>query len=139
MPVFELLQQAADANLEEFIKIAGRNGEKFHALEQRIANIASLFEHPPIELEPRGLAVEKSGAVVRNLSNHIVKVERFAAVRRQLGAATYPKPVYQRGCRLASWRDREGGDLGHFRVEGFSLRCASRCICSLSIHFDLIL
>ena len=33
--VFQLLQQAADPDFEEFVEIAGRDRQEFHALEQR--------------------------------------------------------------------------------------------------------
>ena len=75
--VFELLQQAADPNLEKFVEVAGGNGEKFHPFEQRIAEIVRFFKHTPVELQPRGFAVEKRSAIAESLpdhslSNHIV-------------------------------------------------------------------
>ena len=69
--VFELLQQAADPDLKEFVQVAGRDGQKFHAFEQRIAEVSSLFEHAPIEFQPRGFAVKKGGAIAQSLPNHI--------------------------------------------------------------------
>ncbi len=74
--VFELLQQAADPDLEEFIQIVGGNGEKLHAFEQRVTEISGFFEHAPIKLQPRCFAVKKGRAMAWSLSNHVVKVER---------------------------------------------------------------
>ena len=72
MAVFQLLQQAADPDLEELVEIAGGDGEELHALQQRIAEIRGLFEHAPIKFEPRRFAIQKRGAAVRRLSTHIV-------------------------------------------------------------------
>ena len=69
--VFKLLQQAADPDLKEFVQIAGRNGQKFHAFKQRIAEIPSFFEHPPIKFQPRFFAVQEGGAIAQNLPDHI--------------------------------------------------------------------
>ena len=71
MAVFELLQQAADPDLEEFIKVAGGDREKFDALEQRIADIGGLFENAPIKFQPGSFAVQERSAAVRRWSTHI--------------------------------------------------------------------
>src|SRR5882762_5586685 len=75
--VFELLQQAAYPNLKEFVQIAGGDGEKLHAFEQRIAEIPSFFEHAPVKFQPRFFAVEEGGALTQNLPDHIQST-RFA-------------------------------------------------------------
>src|SRR5713226_4819309 len=72
--VFELLQQSAYPNFKEFVQIAGRDGQKFHAFEQRIAEIPSFFEHAPIKFQPRFFAVEEGGAIAQSLPDHIVKI-----------------------------------------------------------------
>ena len=69
--VFELLQQATDPDLKEFVQVAGRDGQELHAFQQRIAEVSSLFEHAPIEFQPRGFAVKKGGAIAQSLPNHI--------------------------------------------------------------------
>ena len=53
-----LLLQAGHPNLEELVQITTRNTQEPQALEQRIAFILGLFEHAPIELEQRQLAVD---------------------------------------------------------------------------------
>src|ERR1035438_5920074 len=80
--VFELLQQATDPDFEELVQIAGGDSQKFHAFEQWIAEISSLFEHAPIEFQPRCFAVQKGGAAARYSSDHIVWVERFLLFAR---------------------------------------------------------
>src|ERR1700692_527552 len=74
VPVFELLQQAAYPDLKEFVQIAGGYGQKFHAFEQRIAEIPGFFEHARIKFQPRFFAVEEGGAIAQNLPDHIVKI-----------------------------------------------------------------
>ena len=73
--VFELLQQAADPDLKEFVQIAGGDGQKFNAFQQRIAEIPGFFEHAPIKFQPRCFAVQKRGTIAQSLPNHMVKVE----------------------------------------------------------------
>src|ERR1700675_2855431 len=73
--VFKLLQQAAYPDLKEFVQIAGGYGQKFHAFEQRIAEIPGFFEYAPIKFQPRFFAVEEGGAITQSLPDHIVKVE----------------------------------------------------------------
>ena len=53
--VFNLLHQPGHPHFEKFIEIAGADGEKFQPLEQRIAFILRLFQHAPVELQPRKL------------------------------------------------------------------------------------
>ena len=72
--VFQLLQQAAHPDFEEFVQIAGGNRQELDAFEQRIAEISGFFQHAPIKFQPRGFAVEERGAIVQSCSNHIVKV-----------------------------------------------------------------
>ena len=69
--VFELLQQAADTDLKEFVQVAGGDGQKFHAFQQRIAKVSRFFKHAPIEFQPRCFAVQKGGAITWSLSSHI--------------------------------------------------------------------
>ena len=44
--VLDLLLDASDAHLEEFVEIRGHDAEKADALEQRLAGVLSLFEYP---------------------------------------------------------------------------------------------
>ena len=73
MAVFELLQQAAYPDFKEFVQIAGGDGEKFHAFEQRVAEIPGFFEHAPIKLQPRCFAVQEWRAIAQSLPNHICR------------------------------------------------------------------
>src|ERR1700724_2996860 len=91
VPVFKLLQQAAYPDLKEFVQIAGGDGQKFHAFEQRIAEIAGFFEHAPIKFQPRVFAVEESGAITQSLPNHSVKIVKWNFYR----AAGNVKASYQ--------------------------------------------
>jgi hypothetical protein len=72
--VFELLQQAADPDFEKFVQVAGGDGKKLHPFEQRITDIVRFFEHAPVELQPRGFAVEKWSAIAESLPNHIYRI-----------------------------------------------------------------
>jgi hypothetical protein len=72
--IFELLQQAAYPDLKEFVKIAGGDGQKFHAFEQRIAEIPGFFEHAPIKFQPRCFAVQEWGAIAQSLPNHVYRI-----------------------------------------------------------------
>jgi hypothetical protein len=44
---------------EELVEIRAEDGEKLHALEQRHGGILGLFEHPPIELQPRQFTIDE--------------------------------------------------------------------------------
>ena len=57
--VFNALQDAGYADFYEFIEIAGRDGQKLHALEQRVRLVLRLFEHPAIETQPRLIAANE--------------------------------------------------------------------------------
>jgi len=69
--VFELLQQAAYPDLEELVQIAGRDGEKLHSFEQRVAQIPGFFQYAQIEFQPRCFAVQEWGAIAQSLPNHV--------------------------------------------------------------------
>src|SRR5258708_21200751 len=68
--VFELLQQAAYPDLKEFVEITGGDGQKFHAFEQRIAEIPGFFEHAPIKFQPRFFPVEEGSAISQSFPYH---------------------------------------------------------------------
>jgi hypothetical protein len=57
--VFNPLQDAGDANLDELVQIAGRDGQKLHPLEERIGLVLGLLQHAAIEAEPRLVPAEK--------------------------------------------------------------------------------
>jgi len=70
MPVFQLLQQTADPDLEKFIQIAGGDGQKFDPLKQGIAQVFGFFEHAPVKFQPGFFAVQKKGAAAGGHSCH---------------------------------------------------------------------
>ncbi len=49
--VFDLLRQAGDAHHEELVDVRAEDRQEFHALQQRIAAIAGLLQHAPLELQ----------------------------------------------------------------------------------------
>ena len=56
--VLHLLQQPGDSHLNEFIEIAGGDGEELDSFQQRIAFVQSFFEHTPVESQPGLVAIE---------------------------------------------------------------------------------
>ena len=61
----DLLLEAGDAHLEELVQVAGEDGQEPGPLEQRVALVLRLVEHPRVELQPRQLAVD-----VRQAARH---------------------------------------------------------------------
>jgi hypothetical protein len=58
--VFELLEDAGDADLDELIEVAGGDGEELDALEEGIGGVGGFFEDAAIELEPGLVAVDET-------------------------------------------------------------------------------
>jgi hypothetical protein len=54
----DLLLEPADPLHEELVEVAVRDGDELEPLEQRVVVRGGLGEDPPVELEPRQLAVE---------------------------------------------------------------------------------
>ena len=69
--VFNALHQAADADFEELVEVARRDGEKLHPLQKRIARVLRFLEHTPIERQPRGFAVEHQSWIVQGTPDHM--------------------------------------------------------------------
>jgi len=63
--VLDLLQQARHTHHEELVDVGAEDRQKLDALEQRVATVASLFEHAPLELQVAELAIEIKGGVVK--------------------------------------------------------------------------
>ncbi|MNN36124.1 hypothetical protein D3C81_1500040 [compost metagenome] len=61
----DLLLQAGDADLEELVEVAGEDQQEFQALEQRVALVQRLLQHPNVELQLRQLAMNVQAAVVQ--------------------------------------------------------------------------
>ena len=72
VPVLQLLEQATHANLKEFIEIAGGDGKELHSLQDGIVGILGLFQHAPVELQPRLFAVDKASGMIERLSDHMI-------------------------------------------------------------------
>jgi hypothetical protein len=63
--VFRLLQQSGYAHFNEFVEIAGGDGQKLNSLEQRIAFVLSLLQHAPIEGQPGFVAIEIVAGIIQ--------------------------------------------------------------------------
>ena len=53
-----LAPEAGHADLEELVQVGREDREELHPLQQGIARVTRLVEHPRVELDPRQLAVE---------------------------------------------------------------------------------
>ena len=54
----DLLAQAGDPDLEELVEIAREDREELDPLEQRVALVARLVQHPRVEFQPGQLAID---------------------------------------------------------------------------------
>jgi hypothetical protein len=61
--LFQPLQHAGDTDLYELIEIAGRDGEKLHALQKGVGGVGGLFEDALVEEHPALIAIDKAAAV----------------------------------------------------------------------------
>jgi len=57
--VLNTLQDASETDFDEFVQVAGGNGEELDALQQGIGGVFSLFKDTAIELHPRVVASVK--------------------------------------------------------------------------------
>src|SRR6202171_5163501 len=55
----DLLLDAGDANLEEFVEVGAEDGQKFYALDQWLGRVLRFLQDAPIELEPAQLAIDE--------------------------------------------------------------------------------
>ena len=69
-PIFQLLEQASDADLEKLIEVAGGNGQEVHALKQRVCGVGGLFENAPIKFQPRLFTIEEESTMIGWLAGH---------------------------------------------------------------------
>ena len=79
IPVFYLLEKSGDAHFNEFVKIAGGDGQELYSFEQRIAFILGLFEDTPVKGQPGLVAIEIVAWIVQANASHR---RRSPAVRR---------------------------------------------------------
>src|SRR5579864_9110228 len=56
--MLHLLQQPGHAHFHELVEIAGCDGQKLHALENRIRLVTRFFQHSVIELHPGKMPIE---------------------------------------------------------------------------------
>jgi hypothetical protein len=54
----ELLVKARDPDHEELVEVGMKDRQELHALEQRPLGVERFLEDPPVEGEPRDLAIE---------------------------------------------------------------------------------
>jgi len=57
---FHLLNQPRHADFKKLVEVGSDEGEKLQPLEQRVAFVFRLLQHPPIEGEPAELSIEVS-------------------------------------------------------------------------------
>ena len=60
-----LLLQPGDADLEEFVEVAGEDQQELQPLQQRVGLVQRLFQHADVELQLRKLAVDVQAAVIQ--------------------------------------------------------------------------
>ena len=98
----DLLLDRGDANHEELVEIRSVDRDELQALEQRVARVERLFEHPVVELEPRELAADVERGVVERRPAERVR-GRTRSVRSCVGVNGFRRP---RGKTLATmWAD----------------------------------
>ena len=62
--VFDALQKTGNAHFDELIEIVGGDGEKLHALQERIGGIARFFQNAAVKLKPLHMAVQIIARIV---------------------------------------------------------------------------
>ena len=68
--VFDALEKAGDAHLDELVEVVGRNGQELHALKKRIPDVPGFFEDTAVELQPLHMAVEVVARIVEGNAFH---------------------------------------------------------------------
>ena len=58
------VDQAGDADHVEFVEVVGRDRQEAQPLQQRMARVAGLLEHPLVEGEPGQLAIDEASRAV---------------------------------------------------------------------------
>jgi hypothetical protein len=51
--------QGGNPDHEELVQVRAEDGQELHPLEQRHGGVLRLFEHAPVEVQPRQLAIQK--------------------------------------------------------------------------------
>jgi hypothetical protein len=60
-----LLDQSPDADLEELVEVATRDGKELRTFEERAGGVLGEFEHARVEVEPAEVAIDVSMAVAQ--------------------------------------------------------------------------
>ena len=68
--VFNALHQAGLADFDEFVEIAGGDGQELDPLEQGIGGVLGFFEHAPVEVHPGFVSGEKEALLRALRSGH---------------------------------------------------------------------
>ena len=58
------VDQAGHPDHVEFVEVVGRDRQEAHALEQRLALVAGLLEHPHVEGQPRQFTIDEASRAV---------------------------------------------------------------------------
>jgi len=58
--LFKLLQDSCDTDLDEFIEVAGGDGEELYSLEDWVGGIVGFFEDAVIELKPAFITIDET-------------------------------------------------------------------------------
>ncbi len=61
----DLLLQAGDTDLEEFVEVAGKDQQELQPLQRRVGLVQRLLQHADVELQLRQLAVNVQAAVIQ--------------------------------------------------------------------------
>ena len=69
-PSSSCCKQAADPDFEKFVQIAGRDGQKLHAFEQRIAESSASSSTRQLNFSHDSSRFKRVRAIARSLSNH---------------------------------------------------------------------
>ena len=68
--ILDLLHQPRDSHFEKFVQVAGADGQKLQAFEQRNAFVLRFFQDTAVEGQPGNLAVDVVVRVVERKAGH---------------------------------------------------------------------
>jgi len=85
---FDLLDEPGHADFEKLVEIGAEDRQETYALQQRVARILGLFEHPAVEGQPAQLAVE-----VGRLARRRGRYDRRRNQRRRTAQAGGSRPT----------------------------------------------
>ncbi|PAV67574.1 hypothetical protein WR25_22199 [Diploscapter pachys] len=92
--VFQLLPlEASHAHHEEFVEVGARDRQEAQPLQQGMRSVARLFQHPPVERQPRQLAVE---IAIVDLGDERIVVG--VGQMGEMGWASHDQDIGSNGC-----------------------------------------